>query len=178
MGDGPVAREVEKVVERLRLCLEALSREAKAQDSRVAAERLRDALREEVGRLDQLLQTQAGKPQVRKPAPTVEAKAPVEGTWKWSTQRKGEMVTMAVKLKQDGPKLSGVYVSREGDETPISAGKVADNKVSFTVVRELRQKVIYHYEGIITGDTITGTVESDRSGTTNSRAWEAKRTKG
>jgi hypothetical protein len=105
--------------------------------------------------------------------------AKADGTWKWTVTRQGETYTQAIKLKQDGGKLTGVYVSREGKEFPIEDGKVANDKVTFTVVRELSgAKVIYRYEGKIDGDRLTGTVESDRSGDKKSRDWEASRTKG
>jgi hypothetical protein len=98
--------------------------------------------------------------------------------WTWTTTRNADTYTMAVKIKQQGDKLTGVYVSREGNEFPIKDGKVAGGKISFTVPRDLNgQKVIYHYEGKIEGDKLTGTIESDRSGEKKSRDWEATRAK-
>ncbi len=98
--------------------------------------------------------------------------------WTWTTERNSETFTMAVKLKQQGTKLTGVYVTREGTEIAIQDGKVADGKISFTVLRELNgQKVIYKYEGKIEGDKLTGTIESDCAGEKKSRDWEATRAK-
>ncbi len=102
----------------------------------------------------------------------------VDGTWKWTATRDAETYTMAVKLKQDGAKLTGVYVTREGKEIAIEDGKVAEAKISFTVTRDLSgTKVIYKYEGKIEGDRLTGTIETDRSGEKKTRDWEASRTK-
>jgi hypothetical protein len=101
-----------------------------------------------------------------------------DGTWKWTFTRNDQTVEMSVKLKQDGEKLTGVYVGRDKQETKIEDGKIKDAELSFTVKREINnQTVSQKFKGKIDGDTIKGTIESDFGGQTRSRDWEAKRAK-
>jgi len=50
--------------------------------------------------------------------------------------------------------------------------------VSFTVTRERGgQKFTQKYSGTVSGDTIKGTIDSERDGKSRSTPWEAKRQK-
>ena len=63
-------------------------------------------------------------------------------------------------------------------ETAISDGKVKDDEVSFSVVREFNgNKMTSKYSGKVSADTIKGKIETERDGNTRSRDWEAKRAK-
>jgi hypothetical protein len=105
-----------------------------------------------------------------------EDKANPTGTWKWTVNFGGEDRELAVKLKADGEKLTGHYVSPNGTETAIEDGKFKDGEVSFKVTRERDgNKFIIKFKGKVSGDTIKGTSEFDRDGETRSRDWEAKR---
>src|SRR5438132_13774747 len=82
-------------------------------------------------------------------------KADAAGTWKWTfTTQNGQTINAAVKLKQDGDKLTGAFIGRDGNETPIEDAKVKDGEVSFKVTRERNnQKFTVKYHGKVTGDT-------------------------
>jgi hypothetical protein len=99
------------------------------------------------------------------------------GSWKWSfTTQSGQTYETTLKLKQEGEKLSGAVVGRDGAETPIAEGKIKDAELSFKVTRERSgQTVTTTYQGKLSGDTIKGTTEIERGGQTRSREWEAKR---
>lgn len=102
------------------------------------------------------------------------------GTWKWSTTFGDKSIDATLKLKLEGDKLTGTYVSSfgGGTETPITDASFKDGKVAFAVVRERNgQKFTVKYSGMLSGDSIKGKSESEREGQTQSRDWEAKRQK-
>ena len=103
-------------------------------------------------------------------------KADPNGTWKWTVNFGGQERELAVKLKADGEKLTGHFVSPDGKETAIEDGKYKDGEVSFKVTRERDgNKFIIKFKGKVSGDTLKGKSEIDRDGETRSRDWEAKR---
>src|SRR5262245_28927048 len=64
-------------------------------------------------------------------------KADPTGTWTWSfTTQNGQTIDSTLKLKLDGDKLTGVYVGRNNQETPIENAQFRDGEVSFQVPRE------------------------------------------
>jgi hypothetical protein len=98
------------------------------------------------------------------------------GTWKWTVNFGGQERELAVKLKADGEKLTGQFVSPDGQETAIEDGKYKDGEVSFKVTRERNgNKFVIKFKGKVSGDTIKGKSERERDGETQSRDWEAKR---
>lgn len=105
-----------------------------------------------------------------------EDKANPNGTWKWTVNFGGQDRDLAVKLKADGGKLTGHFVSPDGKETAIEDGKYKDGEVSFTVTRERNgNKIIIKFKGKVSGDTLKGKSEFERDGESQSRDWEAKR---
>ena len=110
-----------------------------------------------------------------------DAKAKVDGTWKWSFQtQNGETRESTAKLKQDGEKVTGTISGRQGNDTEIKDGKIdKDGKLSFTVEREFNgNKMTAKYEGKVEGDTIKGKIVTTRGdGQSRDREWEAKRSK-
>jgi hypothetical protein len=107
-----------------------------------------------------------------------EDKANPTGTWKWTVNFGGEDREMAVKLKSDGKKLTGVFIGPDGKETKIEDAKVKDGEVAFQVTRERDgQKFVIKFKGKVSGDTLKGKSEFERDGETRSRDWEAKRAK-
>lgn len=104
--------------------------------------------------------------------------APVDGTWTWTYKlRDGTEGEAKLKLKQEGEKLTGAYVARDGTETPIEDGKIAGEELSFTVNRMVGdQKMKFDYKGKLAGDTITGKIMFGREKPTP-HDWEAKRAK-
>jgi hypothetical protein len=103
-------------------------------------------------------------------------KASPTGTWKWTVTRNGQERQQTLKLKLEAGKLTGALVGRNG-ETKIQNGTYKDGEVSFTLTRTGNngQKRTSKYSGKVSGDTITGKIESERNGQTQSRDWEAKR---
>jgi hypothetical protein len=112
-----------------------------------------------------------------------EKAASATGNWAWTVQGRdgGQERKMTLALKQDGEKLTGKLSSpgRDGAarETEISEGSVKGADVAFSVTREFGdRKMTSKYSGKLSGDTITGKVESkDRDGNDQSRDWTAKR---
>jgi hypothetical protein len=104
--------------------------------------------------------------------------ASIDGTWTWKYKlRDGTEGEAKLKLKQDGEKLTGTYIAREGAETPIEDGKIAGDELRFTVNRMVGdQKMKFDYKGKLEGDTITGKIMFGREKPTP-HDWEAKRVK-
>ncbi len=102
--------------------------------------------------------------------------ATATGTWKWSFEiPNGPTLEPSAKLTQDGDKLTGVLIM--GDrERPISEGTIKGGEVSFKVVSKRDDRTVTsNYHGKLSGDTIKGKWDSDWSGETVTRDWEAKR---
>jgi hypothetical protein len=113
-----------------------------------------------------------------------EAKAAdkADGTWTWTMQGRngGAERKMSLKLKTEGSKLTGKFISpgRDGatSETEIQDGTVKGDEIAFKVVREFNgNKMTTKYTGKVTADVIKGKAESERNGQAQSRDWEAKR---
>jgi len=105
--------------------------------------------------------------------------ADATGTWKWTTSFNGQTRDSTVKLKQEGDKLTGVYVGGQSNtEAPIEDAKISGDKISFKVTRERNgQKFTTAYSGTLKDDTITGTQDRERDGQKQSSEWVAKRQK-
>ena len=98
------------------------------------------------------------------------------GTWKFTATIGKKTQDATLKLKLEGDKLTGTLGGNR--EVEITVGTFKDDKVSFTVVREQKgQKFTQKYSGTVSGDTIKGTIESERGGKSRSTDWEAKRQK-
>ena len=102
--------------------------------------------------------------------------ADATGTWKWTVERNGNTFEQTLKLKQEGSQLTGTISGRQGNETAIEDGKVADETVSFKVTRMFGDtKVVFTYQGKLSGDEIKGTTKFDREGEAQSFDWNATR---
>jgi|SRR4051794_22790671 hypothetical protein len=100
------------------------------------------------------------------------------GTWKWTSMFNNNTIESTLKLKQEGEKLTGNYIGRNNMESPIEDGMVKGDAISFKITREFNgNKFTMKYSGTLSGDTIKGKTEFDRDGQTQSRDWEAKRSK-
>ena len=99
------------------------------------------------------------------------------GTWKFTAMIGKKTVDATLKLKLDGDKVTGT-MGGGNQEMAISDGAFKDDKVSFTVTREQKgEKFTQKYSGTVSGDTIKGTIVSERGGKSRSTDWEAKRQK-
>jgi hypothetical protein len=103
----------------------------------------------------------------------------VAGTWKWTVKtQNGQEREQTLKLNFEGDKLTGAMIGRNGQETKIENGKFKDGEISFDVTRDVQgQKRTTKYKGKLSGDTIKGKSEFERDGQTQSRDWDAKRSK-
>ena len=100
------------------------------------------------------------------------------GTWTWKVMFNNNSFDATLKLKLEGDKLTGTMPGRDNQETAISDASFKDNKVSFSVTREINgQKRTTKYEGTLSGDTIKGKSTRERDGNVTSTDWEAKRQK-
>lgn len=101
------------------------------------------------------------------------------GTWKWSAPGRNQQTReVSVTLKLEGDKLTGTLPGRDGKEVAIEEGTFKDDQVSFSITREREgRKFVQKFSGKVSGDTITGKIEFGGEGKTNSRDWEAKRSK-
>jgi hypothetical protein len=106
-----------------------------------------------------------------------EGKPNPTGTWKYTADVNGQSIDVTIKLKLDGDKLTG-SVSVLDMETMIEDAKYQDGELSFTVNREMDgNKFTLKYKGKIEGDTFKGKRDLERDGQTNTREFEAKRSK-
>jgi hypothetical protein len=99
------------------------------------------------------------------------------GTWKYTAEVNGQSIDVTIKLKLDGDKLTG-SVTVLDMETKIEDAKYKDGELSFKVTRDMNgNKFTIKYNGTIKGDTFKGKRELERDGQTNTRDFEAKRSK-
>jgi hypothetical protein len=101
------------------------------------------------------------------------------GTWKFTAMIGKKSLDATLNLKREGNKLTGTIGGGQGNrEAAITDGTFENDKVSFSVVREQKgEKLTQKYTGTISGDTIKGTITTDRGGKSRSTDWEAKRQK-
>jgi hypothetical protein len=106
-------------------------------------------------------------------------KADPTGTWKWKVDFGGKEREQTLKLELKDGKLTGTMPGRkEGQDTKIEDGTFKDGKVEFKVTRERQgMKFVSKYSATIDGDTMKGTITSERDGKEDKREFEAKREK-
>src|SRR5689334_2013701 len=75
--------------------------------------------------------------------------APIDGNWKWTYKtRDGKDAEATVRLKQEGEKITGAYLARDGKETPIENGQIKDDTFTFDVTRDVGgNKMLFKYSG-------------------------------
>ncbi len=107
---------------------------------------------------------------------TAAVPAPVDftGTWKWAiTNANNQAVEYSLRLKQEGEKLTGVFV-RDNNEWPVTDLTTQGDELRFRVVRKQSgREFLNKYVGKIHGDKIAGKMEFERDGETRNRSWEA-----
>lgn len=100
------------------------------------------------------------------------------GTWKWKSTFQNQEREMTLKLKLEGDKLTGSLPGRNNQETAIEEGTFKDGTVSFKVTREREgTKFVSKYTAKLSGDTLEGTIESERNGQATKREFKATRSK-
>jgi opacity protein-like surface antigen len=105
------------------------------------------------------------------------AAADVSG--KWTAQvpgRQGQTREQTFTFKVDGEKLTGSVSGMQGNENPISDGKISGNDISFTVAMSFQgNEVKMNYKGTVSGDEIKFT--RTREGSDQKQEFTAKRAK-
>src|SRR5207244_10446499 len=101
------------------------------------------------------------------------------GTWKATfTTQNGQTIESTLKLKQDGDKLSGVVIGRNGNETPLDTISLTGDQLSLKLTRERNgEKTTIKVAAKVAGDTLKGKLQSDYGGENHRLDWEASRAK-
>ncbi|HEY5551847.1 MAG TPA: hypothetical protein VIK52_08160 [Opitutaceae bacterium] len=102
--------------------------------------------------------------------------ADISGSWKWTAQGRNGPIEVTAKLALTDGALTGTVSGRMGD-TAIGDASFKDGRVAFTVTREFNgNKFVVKYDGVLEGDTITGTiVRPSRDTGTVTIDWKAAR---
>jgi hypothetical protein len=105
------------------------------------------------------------------------ADANVVGTWKSSfTTADGQTIESTLKVKQEGDKLSGTVIGRNGNEYPMDEVKLTGDQLALKVSRERNgEKVTLKVVATLSGDSLKGKLESNWGGEDRKADWEAKR---
>ena len=108
---------------------------------------------------------------LRSKAIAADEPAKVAGTWEMTFAGPRGTRTQTLKIQQDGSTIKGTITGRRG-ESPLE-GSVTGNKISFAVTRETPNGTFkLEYAGTVDGDSMKGTVHSERF----DGEWTAKRT--
>jgi len=112
-------------------------------------------------------------------SPLSAAQQNLAGTWKASfATPNGQTIESTLKIKQDGDKLSGVVIGRNGNETPFDEITLNGDQLSLRLIRERNgEKVTTKVAAKVTGDDLKGKIESNYGGENHTMDWEAKRVK-
>lgn len=98
--------------------------------------------------------------------------AQVAGTWQWTMPTPTGENRYGLQLRQQFQKISGI-VSTDNGEMPLTETKLTGDKLSFKITHETG--VTMHYNGRVSNNTITGSVEILRGKQAEQRDWVATR---
>ena len=99
------------------------------------------------------------------------------GTWTIRSKFDKKAYDQTLKLENKDGVVTGTITSGQ-KVTKIEDGKFKDGEVTFSVTRERNgMKSVSKYKAKVDGDTMKGTVETERDGQTQKREFEAKRDK-
>ena len=91
--------------------------------------------------------------------------ADITGKWKGSMDMMGQSMELGFIFKVDGSTLTGTSIGPQGDETPISDGKIEGDDLSFVVKITGQMEMTINYKGKIVGDDeIKLTMQMDMGG--------------
>ena len=76
----------------------------------------------------------------------------------------GQSMELGFKFKADGAKLTGTAIGPQGEENPITDGKIDGDKISFTVKVTGQMEMTLKYKGAISGEEIKLTLSMDMGG--------------
>ena len=91
----------------------------------------------------------------------VASAANIDGKWKGSMDMMGQKSELGFVFKANGSELTGTHTGPQGNEYPISEGKIDGDKITFVVKVTGQMEMKINYEGKIAGDEITLTFKMD-----------------
>ena len=80
--------------------------------------------------------------------------ADITGKWKGSMDMMGQAMELGFNFKADGSTLTGTSIGPQGQEYPISDGKIQGDDISFVVKVTGEMEMTIKYKGKISGDQI------------------------
>ena len=90
--------------------------------------------------------------------------ADINGTWKGPMDMMGQSMELGFTFEADGTKLTGTHVGPQGNEYPISEGKIKGDDISFVVNVTGQMEMRIDFKGKIIGEEIKLTMEMDMGG--------------
>ena len=90
--------------------------------------------------------------------------ADITGKWKGSMDMMGQSMELGFIFKVDGSTLTGTSIGPQGNETPISDGKIQGDDISFVVKVTGQMELTINYTGKISGDEIKLKMQMDMPG--------------
>jgi hypothetical protein len=90
--------------------------------------------------------------------------ADITGKWKGSMDMMGQAMDLGFTFKAAGSTLTGTSVGPQGEEYPISDGKIDGDNISFVVKVTGQMEMKINYKGKISGEEIKLTMQFDMAG--------------
>jgi len=81
--------------------------------------------------------------------------ADISGTWKGSMDMMGQSMELSFTFKADGDTFTGTTIGPQGQESPVSDGKIDGDKISFVVKTTGKMEMTIKYNGMLNGDEMT-----------------------
>jgi hypothetical protein len=90
--------------------------------------------------------------------------ADISGKWKGSMDMMGQAMELGFTFKAAGSTLTGTSIGPQGEESPISEGKIDGDNISFVVKVTGQMEMKINYKGKISADQIKLTMQFDMAG--------------
>jgi hypothetical protein len=90
--------------------------------------------------------------------------ADITGKWEGEMDMMGQSMTLGFIFKVAGSELTGTSIGPQGNETPISEGKINGDDISFVVKVTGQMEMTINYKGKISGEEIKLTMQMDMGG--------------
>ena len=90
--------------------------------------------------------------------------ADITGKWKGSMDMMGQSMELGFTFKADGATLTGTSIGPQGEEYPISDGKIDGDNISFVVKVTGQMEMTIKYKGKVAGEEIKLTMQFDMPG--------------
>jgi hypothetical protein len=88
------------------------------------------------------------------------------GTWQLTVLDTGRTFTPSFTLKQEGERLTGIYKNSQGDNPASGTIKGNDVTLNAEITGQDGNKRTVTYVGVISGDTMTGKLQTTRADVT------------